>query len=141
MPKECKSCLEIKPISEFYANPNTSDGHAGKCKPCTCAGVRANRKKRIDYYREYDRVRFQENPKRKARTVAVTRRRRSEVIGRSRSHSAVAYALKIGKLTRQPCSVCGRKDSHAHHDDYSKPLDVRWLCPPHHREVHGGKPF
>jgi hypothetical protein len=32
--------------------------------------------------------------------------------------------------------VCGRTRSHAHHDDYSKPLDVIWLCSTHHRSRH-----
>jgi hypothetical protein len=43
-----------------------------------------------------------------------------------------------------PCEVCGDPQTHAHHDDYSKPLDVRWFCPRHHREEHarviGGDP-
>jgi hypothetical protein len=33
--------------------------------------------------------------------------------------------------------VCGEPEAQAHHDDYAKPLDVRWLCNKHHREHHG----
>jgi ribosomal protein S27AE len=47
-----------------------------------------------------------------------------------------AYAIKTGKLVRQPCEQCGKAKSEAHHDDYSKPLTVRWLCRPHHGAVH-----
>ena len=50
----------------------------------------------------------------------------------------VAKAVKDGSLLRQPCEVCGAsKKVHAHHDDYGKPLAVRWLCPSHHHEAHG----
>ena len=48
------------------------------------------------------------------------------------------YAVRVGKLTRPSvCSKCGivpvpRRDGisgvQAHHYDYSKPLDVQWLC-------------
>lgn len=48
----------------------------------------------------------------------------------------VRRAIESGRLTRQPCEVCGVSPTHAHHDDYSKPLEVRWLCPHHHREHH-----
>ena len=51
--------------------------------------------------------------------------------------SAVRYAMKTGKLVKQPCFVCGEVEVHAHHPDYSMPLDVVWLCAIHHREVHG----
>ncbi len=41
-----------------------------------------------------------------------------------------------GKLLKQPCEVCGNLKSEKHHDDYSKPLEVRWLCRKHHLEHH-----
>lgn len=56
---------------------------------------------------------------------------------RYRARGAVAYALKTGKLIRKPCEVCGDPKSQAHHHDYSKPLDVKWLCQTHHRIEEG----
>lgn len=41
-------------------------------------------------------------------------------------------AIKDGTLIRKPCEVCGDEKVDGHHDDYSKPLDVRWLCRKHH---------
>lgn len=52
------------------------------------------------------------------------------------AHSKVAYAIKIGTLVKQPCEVCGCENTHAHHCDYDKPLDVMWLCPEHHHDWH-----
>lgn len=51
---------------------------------------------------------------------------------------AISNAIRDGKLTRQPCEVrkCKEPFAEAHHDDYSKPLDVRWLCKKHHTEHH-----
>lgn len=66
--------------------------------------------------------------------------------GRARdlAHGRVEKALLRGRLVPGPCEVCGvtgrmrdgRSVVQAHHDDYSKPLDVRWLCQPHHHEWH-----
>lgn len=41
-----------------------------------------------------------------------------------------------GALVPQPCEVCGTKDVEKHHPDYSKPLEVKWLCRDHHLELH-----
>jgi len=41
-----------------------------------------------------------------------------------------------GKVIPQPCEVCGEAKTQAHHDDYAKPLEVRWLCVTHHTAVH-----
>lgn len=55
----------------------------------------------------------------------------------TQAHSAVQYALQRGTLARQPCEKCG-VGAQAHHDSYwpEKWLEVRWLCPLHHREWH-----
>lgn len=39
-------------------------------------------------------------------------------------------------LKKQPCEICGEKNVHAHHDNYNKPLEVRWLCSFHHKQHH-----
>jgi len=52
------------------------------------------------------------------------------------AHKAVEYAVKSGKIARSPCEKCGAERVEAHHDDYSSPLAVRWLCRRHHIEAH-----
>lgn len=54
---------------------------------------------------------------------------------KDRARSYANTYLKRGKIQRQSCEVCGAK-AEMHHDDYSKPLQVRWLCRDHHLEHH-----
>lgn len=56
---------------------------------------------------------------------------------KARVRSRTKMQIRRGKLVRKPCEVCGDSKSQAHHDDYSKPDDIRWLCHMHHLEVHG----
>jgi len=93
---------------------------------------------RARYYRDRD--------KRRAANGAYQRDHPEQVAAYKRSwiernpekraaHIVVGNAVRDGKLVKQPCEKCGAADRvHAHHDDYSKPLDVRWLCPLHHGE-------
>lgn len=53
-----------------------------------------------------------------------------------KARELVSRAIKSGKLTKQNCVICGDHNSHAHHEDYSKPLEVIWLCKKHHDEKH-----
>lgn len=57
---------------------------------------------------------------------------------RRRIHAAVGHATTVGKLTRpDTCEECGcNAYTEAHHDNYLKPFDVRWLCRSCHRKVH-----
>lgn len=55
---------------------------------------------------------------------------------RAAARRAVQSALRSGELVRQPCERCGTEPAHGHHDDYSQPLDVRWLCRRCHDEHH-----
>ena len=48
----------------------------------------------------------------------------------------VRAAIKAGVITRKPCEPCGAEKAEAHHDDYNKPLEVRWLCSKCHHEWH-----
>jgi rRNA maturation protein Nop10 len=52
------------------------------------------------------------------------------------AHVAVHKAVKAGTLKPQPCQECGSNKTQAHHPDYSRPLDVEWLCAKHHRARH-----
>ena len=59
-----------------------------------------------------------------------------------RAHTIANNAIRDGKLQRQPCERADEGNCHGrvhkHHDDYSKPLDVRFFCARHHAEHHRG---
>ena len=52
--------------------------------------------------------------------------------------NAVRYALRIGKIVKLPCFVCGDTSVEAHHPSYAKDmrLSVVWLCSVHHNQIH-----
>lgn len=52
---------------------------------------------------------------------------------------ATTRAVRLGEIKKGPCEVCGSLNVEAHHDDYDKPYQVRWLCFRHHHEHHGNK--
>ena len=54
---------------------------------------------------------------------------------KKQAHTIVSSAIKKGHLIPQPCQICG-KIAQAHHEDYSKPLSVEWLCSKHHKAIH-----
>ena len=54
-----------------------------------------------------------------------------------KTRNAVYRAIKNGKLVPGPCELCGStRFVDGHHDDYAKPLDVRWLCRSCHKKEH-----
>lgn len=55
---------------------------------------------------------------------------------KNNAHNMVNNAIRDKKLFKQPCEICRREPVHAHHDDYRKPLNIRWLCVYHHNEWH-----
>lgn len=55
---------------------------------------------------------------------------------KQKARRKLRWAVLSGKVKRQPCEKCGSLPSFAHHIDYSKPLDVTWLCRKHHGEAH-----
>lgn len=79
------------------------------------------------YYRAYRKA----HPEHRA---AYVERHPDRVHARQVLNDAVA----AGTLERLPCEVCGGA-AEAHHTNYEKPLDVRWLCRVHHMEEHYDK--
>ena len=129
--KKCFKCGEIKPLTEYYKHPQMADGHLNKCKACTKNDAGKHRSENIEKIREYDRIRGN----RLAPGYQGEYRRKYP--NKYRAHSMVNYAVKSGKLFPQPCEVCGTEENvHGHHDDYLKPLNVRWLCAAHHQQWH-----
>lgn len=51
------------------------------------------------------------------------------------AHWLVLKALKNGKLLKEACAICDEPKVEAHHEDYSEPLDVIWLCNYHHKNI------
>jgi formylmethanofuran dehydrogenase subunit E len=88
----------------------------------------AQKEERRERAREWRR----QNKERHQVNTRAYRKRNPE---RHLARNAVYFAIKRGELVRQPCEVCGEPDSHAHHDDYGRRLDVRWLCSGHHVEA------
>lgn len=134
--KTCFKCGIRKELSEFYAHPRMGDGLLGKCKECTKADVVQNYQCKRAKYAEYERMRNQ-RPERKAATRRYTKNRRRKFPEKTRAYNSVRRAVRNGTLKRLPCLICGNPESQAHHRDYSKPLEVEWLCFKHHREAHG----
>lgn len=70
----------------------------------------------------------------KVQKIAEWRRKNRH---KKNAHSKLSYAIKMGYVHRQPCIVCGSIERiHAHHEDYTRPLEVFWFCPIHHAEHH-----
>jgi hypothetical protein len=133
--KTCFKCQTVKPLTEFYKHTGMADGHLNKCKECNKKDAVNTRNAKIEYYREYDRIRSK-TPERKKVHNEISYLWRKEDKRRIKCHNAVSRAIKAGKLIRLPCVRCGNKKSLGHHEDYDFPLDVIWLCQPCHKQRH-----
>lgn len=135
--KTCFKCKMQKAHDAFYRHPAMSDGRLGKCIECTKADVAKHRAENLDLIREYDRARSSQ-PHRAELRNKITRRWVGEHADRRKAHSIVNYALRSGQIKKaEHCLNCGAGEGlEAHHPDYSRPLDVVWLCVPCHRQTH-----
>ena len=110
--KRCSRCGETKPLHDFNRSRAEKDGMQSRCRPCHRAAVSASSKLHRD---------------REARDSARYKAKYPEKI---KARSALTNAVRDGRIERpDACEACGiacRPDGH--HDDYAKPLEVRWLC-------------
>ena len=140
--KKCFKCHQLFDLSQFYKHSEMLDGHLNKCKSCTKSDVENRRKEKsndIDWVLS-ERKRHREKSRRYRELGMISKKHNTKkwILNnpeKRRAHHLLNNALKSGKLHRHPCFVCGNK-AQAHHDDYSKPLNVVWVCPKHHGELH-----
>lgn len=146
--KRCFKCGLELPETEFYRHRDMNDGLLGKCKPCTREDVRLNKATNREYYRRYEQLRNLDPQRKAARAEYQKSARGKASADRARKmHEArepfkrgaalmVGNAVRDGKLIKGPCIVCGFPETDGHHFDYSKPLEVIWLCRHHHAAYH-----
>jgi len=119
----CTYCRENLPLNKenFYSvKTEKFKGFSYTCKKCMCTikNTKERYKQRREYALKYSKKWQKDNPEKYKASIMVR------------------TAIKKGEMKREPCEVCGEKKSHGHHDDYTKPLQVRWLCARHHQRHH-----
>lgn len=152
--KRCISCGEALPPQEFYAHPRMADGRLNKCKSCCRAYEREKRAADPVAAQAKDAAQYRRHHAAKRAAQAAYRRTVAGKAALARgsqgyrdrhpekraAHIALGNALRSGKVTRPAvCEGCGAEcRPHGHHDDYARPLDVRWLCVACHEVAHHG---
>lgn len=140
----CKTCLCDKPLQDFYPRQKS------KCKDCTKDAVKANRLANLDHYLAFDKARSSLPYRVAAREAyrktaayaeshkAAAKRWAEKHPERRRANTMLDNAVRDGRVIPWPvCAVpecCGKPQGH--HPDYSRPLDVVWLCDKHHKAAH-----
>jgi hypothetical protein len=135
--KKCFKCQTSKPLTEFYKHSEMADGHLGKCKQCTKKDVHVNfliKQQDPEWaIKERERQRKKEE---KRRVLGLVKKYTKGKYIRPTANNKMGNAVRSGKLIKLPCQVCGNQRTQGHHEDYSKPLDVVWLCTRHHADRH-----
>lgn len=119
--KKCGHCKCWLHLQNFNKCRHAATGYRSQCKDC----MKTQRQQLRDYYKKW-----REQPEKIEwyRKYARTRYREYPITAWARNQAK--------KLKREPCEECGDIKAEAHHDDYLKPLNVRWLCRRHHDEWH-----
>jgi len=131
--KVCSACRIDKPISEFYKQKYGKNGLRASCKSCCNKDSRLWFEANIIRDREKGRKWYQQNKEKRMSSINIWE---TKNIVKKMAQQAVHIAIRSKKLIRKPCAVCGNLKVDAHHPDYSRPLEVIWLCRKHHIEIH-----
>ena len=120
--KICGHCKIPKLESGFHKDRRAKSGLQNQCKDC-----------KAEYQREY-----RHSSTGRAAQNRDQKKQRLKFPEKEKARQAVKYAVHIGELKRSVfCEGCGLPaETQAHHPDYSKPLEVIWLCRPCHRKLH-----
>lgn len=114
----CSACHECRPLTDFNRSTRRPSGHQSYCRRCS-------RQKGREYSAVHrsSPAHCQAEVERQNRRYWLSLGYRFKKIARTRAQRA----LSRGQIQREPCR-CGNPEAEMHHEDYAKPLEVRWLC-------------
>lgn len=153
--KRCFKCGQEKDRSEFYAHPQMGDGLLGKCKDCTKRDSMQHREKVISdpAWIDWERGRCREKARVRREVMRELGIKEDTSAARARWYFKNKHKIKAQHLAKKAekngvlmkpdsCQHCGLKTDrlHKHHHDYSRPLDVKYLCSCCHGMEHWKKP-
>jgi hypothetical protein len=143
--KQCAGCGVPKPLTAFYRQAAGTFGTSPQCKECRLTYFRATQ----DDYRKRKSARRKvssASPAEAARVRRAAANYAAKYPEKAKAKRLIRDAIVRGEIAvPQFCSQCGssgvrpRHGARAiqgHHDDYTRPLDVRWLCHSCHADVH-----
>lgn len=138
---QCKECNSLYKKKHYQANKSA---YLERSKQQRESDPESYKRYLKQYYREHSEERKSKDKeyaqKNKDRINAYHReyRKRPETLIKQDCRKMVQLALKFGMLIRpNHCSKCGKEAfTEAHHRDYTKPLDVDWLCKQCHENEH-----
>lgn len=137
---KCGTCREWRRSSEYYSDKRTPNGLKSSCKECHLAC--SLRTRNSDLARESNRLHMararQKDPEKFRERDRLRKRPVDEKV---RARSLLNGAVQCGRINKpQTCESCGVMGRiTAHHENYSKPLDVKWLCYECHGALHRKK--
>jgi len=135
--KVCSACRLVKSLTEFYTERCRKDGLSYVCK--SCASLKAKRYYATDQGRKTLAAYRRSDKGRQVRRLCVEKYYEENPLARV-AHKALNHAVEAGRIVKPTsCEACQKSDAahiHGHHEDYNKPLDVRWVCPACHRKIH-----
>ena len=135
MRKPCSVCGVKKSLGEFQKRARSADGRTAACRTCLQLRDAKRYPKERKYRLAQHRIYMQTADGKNSHARSAIEWRERNIVKRA-AHILLGNALRDGKIEKGPCEVCGDRDVHGHHDDYTKPMKVRWLCPTHHRQHH-----
>lgn len=136
---QCSECDQWKPETAYYSDKRTPNGLKTQCKVChTRASIQSRdseNTKRIN--REYMRRARETTPERFRIRERAASAKRDKSDPRVVARDILNKAVKAGKIKKPKiCQKCKKaRRLTGHHPDYTKPLEVEWLC----YECHGNK--
>lgn len=146
LPRESRKCINcgitffvLPKIRQKSCSIECYRLFAKKNKKCSSCGSLQNLYYSMNICRSCNTERYKKYRKTEVGKISVKntqKRQYKKFREKAMARAKLNYHVKCGKIKKQSC-FCGEIKVDGHHSDYSKPLEVVWLCRLHHLQLHG----